>query len=286
MNAVALPNSSKWAGLLDAEDEANALVNVSLRRISELQKAIDLNPNGENVANFEFELTRLRAKLGEQQAKHQSRAFLNSRVRNWLASLPENVTFAACKPIKLRLAKDETLAAAVERQRQRITAIRQEIARVQSAPPPIVEVKQRAREYIDALQARGRPQITSTAERFEIAFVNPQAFSAMPDLNAILAWLDPAALEKRLTAEIDSWPKPELALSAKDKTDRLALLGMELFQTEREEEACVEQSEVSGPILQRRLEADPAAILGVIVGKAKGASALHDYRSPQGGSSR
>jgi hypothetical protein len=63
MTAVALPNQAraKWAGLLDAEEEAAALVSASVRRVGELQKAIDMNPNGANVANFEFELPRRRS---------------------------------------------------------------------------------------------------------------------------------------------------------------------------------------------------------------------------------
>jgi hypothetical protein len=234
---------------------------------------VDLNPTGDDVANFEFELTRLRAKLGEQQSKHQAIAFINSRIRNWLASLPENVAFTAGKPVKVKLEKGETLTAAVDRLRRRIAAIRQEVARVQSAPPPIAEVKKRASEYIKALQARGKPQITANAERFEVVFVNPQAYSSMPDLSAILAWLDPAALEKKLNEEIDNFPKAELALSAKDKSDRLALLSIELFEAERAEEAHIEESEVEGPVLQRRPDGDPTAILGVIVSQRKAASA-------------
>jgi hypothetical protein len=49
--------------------------------------------------------------------------------------------------------------------------------RTQQAPRPIAEVKQKAREYIEALQARGRPRIISTADMFEVSFV---------DLNRIL----------------------------------------------------------------------------------------------------
>jgi hypothetical protein len=38
-----------------------------------------------------------------------------------------------------------------------------------------------------------------------------------------------------------------LALSAKAKRDRLALIAIELFEIEREEETLVEQSECDGP---------------------------------------
>jgi hypothetical protein len=275
MTAVALPNQAraKWAGLLDAEDEAAALVSASVRRIGELQKAIDMNPNGDNVANHEYELTRLRAKQGEQQSRHQARAFLNASIKTFLQGLPADAALEPCKPIKPKLEKGETPAIAVDRLRQRIAVIRQELTRTQQAPPPIAEVKAKALEYVKALQARGRPRIISTADKFEVSFLDPQSYSTTPDMNAILAWLDPIALAKKLDEEIDNWPKPELALSAKAKRDRLAMLSMELFEVEREEEAHISKSEIEGPAVPRRPNSDPRAILCVIVGRRKATTA-------------
>ena len=48
---------------------------------------------------------------------------------------------------------------------------------------------------------------------------------------------------------------------------------MELFEIEREEEALIEQSENDGPVLTRRPDASPAAILGIQIDKGKDASA-------------
>jgi hypothetical protein len=275
MTAIALPNQAraKWAGLLDAEDEAAALVSASVRRIGELQKSIDMAPIGDNVANHEYELTRLRAKQGEQQARHQARAVINASIKTFLQGLPADAALEPCRPVKVKLEKGETLAMAIDRLRQRIAVIRQEMTRTQQAPPPIAEVKQKAREYIEALQARGRPRIVSTADKFEVSFLDPQSYSSMPDLNAILAWLDPIALAKKLNEEIDSWPKPELSLSLKAKKDRLVMLSMELFEIEREEEALIEKSEIEGPAIPRRPNSDPRAILCVIVGRRKATTA-------------
>jgi hypothetical protein len=159
--------------------------------------------------------------------------------------------------------------------RARIGALRKERARVQQAPPPIAAVKQKAREYIEALQAQSRPRITATHDQFTVTFeaLVQGAYTLKPDLAAALAWLDPIALAKKLNAAIDSWPKPDLMLSASEKKDKLRLLDMELFETEREEEALIEQSENDGPVLTRRPDASPAAILGIHINKGKAASA-------------
>jgi hypothetical protein len=92
-------------------------------------------------------------------------------------------------------------------------------------------------------------------------------------LNAILAWLGPIALAKKRNEEIDSWPKPDLALGAKAKKDRLAMLNMELFEVEGEEEAHIERSEIEGPAVPRRPNSDPRAILCVLVGRRKATTA-------------
>jgi hypothetical protein len=43
---------------------------------------------------------------------------------------------------------------------------------------------------------------------------------------------------------------------------------MELFQLERSEELLIQQGEEDGIIIVRRFDADPAAILGVVVARA------------------
>ena len=103
MTAVALPNSAraKWAGLQDAEDEAQSFVLASVRRIGELQKALHFNPQGDKAANLEFEISRLRARQGVQQSNHQARAAINARVRHWLTGLGPSVVIEACEPLKV-----------------------------------------------------------------------------------------------------------------------------------------------------------------------------------------
>lgn len=52
--------------------------------------------------------------------------------------------------------------------------------------------------------------------------------------------------------EIEAQPKPVLAISATERADRFAVLDAEILALELEEVACIEASEVDGPLLQRK----------------------------------
>lgn len=259
----------------DAENEAQALVSFTTRRMSELSKALDLNPNGDDAANIEHELTRLRGKLSEQQTRHHSRSNLNAQIRYWLQSLGPNASVEACKPIKVKLGNGENLASGVERLRGQIAALRNERRKVQQAGLPIADAKAAAQAYVAGVAARGRPKIAAEHEKFTVTFeaMEEGAYAPKPDLAAALAWLDPKAFAQRLMDELDAAPKPALALSKKTKTDKLAMIAVNLAALEYEEEAMIVQSEVEGPAIARRPDASPAAILGVTVSERKAANA-------------
>ncbi|WP_407186706.1 hypothetical protein [Bradyrhizobium centrosematis] len=86
---------------------------------------------------------------------------------------------------------------------------------------------------------------------------------------AALSWLDPTAFEKRLHEEIDNLPQPALAMSADDRAAKLLQLEAELLAREREEEALIELAEEQGAAIARRLDADPRAVLGIAIARAK-----------------
>ena len=274
----------KLRALEDAENEAQALVSVTMRRISELSKALDLNPNSDDAPNVEHEQTRLRGKLSEQQTRHHARSSLNAQIRHWLQSLGPNANVEACKPIKVKLGDGENLASCVERLRGQIAALRNERRKVQQAGLPIADAKAAAQAYVEGVAARGRPKIVAEHEKFTVIFeaLVEGAYTPTPDLAAALAWLDPKAFAQRLMDELEAAPKPALALSKKAKADKLAMIAVNLTALEYEEEAMIAESEIEGPALPRRPDASPAAILGVIV--TKGKESRHPlHSSPQGG---
>jgi hypothetical protein len=76
-----------------------------------------------------------------------------------------------------------------------------------------------------------------------------------------------------LNAEIDAMPQNEFSLSHRERMQRLRLADRDLFELERSEELLILQGEEDGSIIARRFDADPAAILGVIVSKRNAGSA-------------
>jgi hypothetical protein len=132
------------------------------------------------------------------------------------------------------------------------------------------------REYCEAMIAKGRPTIVATHEApFSVTFgaMVAGAWTAQQDIAAAMCWLDPAAFAKRLNAEIDAMPQNEFSLSHRQRMQRLRLADRDLFELERSEELLILQGEEDGSIIARRFDADPAAILGVIVSKRNAGSA-------------
>jgi hypothetical protein len=274
---VSLPSGArgKLRALEDSENEVQALVSVTMRRISELSKALDLNPNSDDAANIEQELSRLRGRLGEQQTRHHARSNLNAKIRHWLSTIPADASLADAKPVKAKLKAGENLASAVHGLREQIDALHNERRKVEQAGVPLADAKAAAQAYVDSLTIRGRPRIVAEHERFTVTFdaLVEGAYTPKPDLAAVLAWLDPKALAQRLMDELDAAPKPALALSNKAKADKLTMIAVSVAALEYEEETLISESEIEGPALARRPDASPAAILGVIVTKGKAATA-------------
>jgi hypothetical protein len=80
---------------------------------------------------------------------------------------------------------------------------------------------------------------------------------------ALAAWIDPAALMAALSRDIDGVADAR-AMTAKDRAAKVRELEAAMLEAERAEEALIE---AAGGTIPRRRDADPAAILGVVVGK-------------------
>lgn len=68
-------------------------------------------------------------------------------------------------------------------------------------------------------------------------------------------------------------PVPALALSLKEKNERLAVAKDALLVLERAEEALIEAAYDDGEQIVRRYDADPQAILGVQIRRKKAVAA-------------
>lgn len=72
--------------------------------------------------------------------------------------------------------------------------------------------------------------------------------------------MDPEALTARLLTSYSSGD----GMTAQDKAENSQRIQRELLQSEREEEDLIEAARVAGVLVQRRDDADPRAILGVV----------------------
>lgn len=253
----------KLQRLLQSEQDARDAAATVSRRLSETNRALATAPASE-YANIEAEASRLLSRQADLAAKHRNLADLNAAINQWLSTA--TITLEYVKPAKPALQKGETISAAILRLRGRIAALTNERVQVMQARIPIADLKAQAAAYVDALAVRGSPRITADHGRdFEVKFEGKvtwedQGLSAK--LPAILAWLDPEGFKKRLTESIDKMPPPPFSMSAEARAQKLIGLEAELLQCEREEEALIEASEEGeGPLVFRRITADPRAVL-------------------------
>jgi hypothetical protein len=260
----------KWQGLIDAETGAQDSLRAIAHRVSTLSASLATAPASE-AGSIEHELSRQRAKQSAAQDQHYYLANQNARVRHFLL---EKVGKAQLEDVKTRpakLEKGETLKQAATRIRARIAALKVEHQKITNAALPVADQKKAAAIEVARLAEKGKPKLSIGHDHFSVALDAMVASSHAPvvDLAAILAWVDPAALLARLSAQIDEQPKPSLALSAKVRAERLEAISIELLVLEHEDEQLVEASEIEGPVLARRNDCDIRALLAISVNRGR-----------------
>ena len=162
-----------------------------------------------------------------------------------------------------------------------LASVRDDLARldadahaVRTAPLPSDEAKAAAQRHVEALAERARPDVRGLVE-FQRKIEWPRSTLqdiggagavalAMPDARGLLAWLHPEAMTEALEREIDLVADDAQAIGADEREARLAEIAAEKLQAERREEAVIEAAADAGTILERRPDADPVAVLGIV----------------------
>ena len=250
--------------------ELHDAVRSAARRASELSRARGTAPASE-LASMDQELARLQGRLTDLQEQHRNQANLVANLKHWLSRASGTYEMAKPSSAKPEAAK-VTLAQAVSNLRAQIKALAAERVKVLQAALPLADIKKQASAYVADQRERGRPKITFDHGRpFQARFDSSVegAWTAKLDIGAALAWLDPNAFEKRLHADIERLPQPTLAMSADERAAKLLELEAELLARERDEETLIELAEEQGAAIARRLDADPRAVLGIAIARAK-----------------
>ena len=171
-----------------------------------------------------------------------------------------------------KLARNESIAEAVERQRQRCRTLRADLHTIASAPYPSIYSKARARAQVEGLAQRGAVNVSRLVEvdgdiEFPALHVRTLVHNATPgavvfhdaiDFAALVAWLCTDSLIKRLDAEIDAESDDASALSPEMRHQRAAEVAADLLETERIESELVWASEGK---IEHRSDISPAALL-------------------------
>lgn len=255
----------KLERLIQAEQDARDAAAAVSRRLSDTNRALATAPASE-APSIEAESSRLLSRQADLAAKHRNLADINAALTRWLSTATGTLEYV--KPAKAALQKGETISAGIIRLRGRIAALSAERAKVMQARVPATDLKASAIQYVDALAQRGGPRIIADHARdFEVQFPAGETWEdkgLAAKLPAILAWLDPETFKARLIETINKMPEPPLTMTGKARAERLVALEAELLQCGREEEALITACEEGeGPLVMRRLMADPRAVLGL-----------------------
>lgn len=286
LEAIAEEARAAARGAADRIGRVQAEIDRLERRRKDLRNTRSLMPvpgrdvQGEvraELAEVEAQLkdaTARRAELRELRQDRDARSGAASSVFRRVDALltdygPDRL--ADAEPVEPEIQKGETLAAALERTRTGIKALRETLAETQAAGLPPKELKARARAHVEWLAEQGRPRIEEGKEGVSILWpgLGPERSTTFEPNNpaqspaAFLAWLDPKLLIARLEAEIDALPRDGLTLNPKDKAAQVADLEAAILAAERAEEALIAVAIAAGFNVTRRPDADARAVLGV-----------------------
>ena len=211
------------------------------------------------------------------QAWQAASAALQS-VESWLRDgRPPGTTLRDYEGEAPSLNKGESLLDAIEPRRRRCRELRADRARISAAPYPSSYCKQRAREQIEILAARGAVIVSNLVEhdgpiefptqvlRVPVSGAAPGAVGSVEviDTLGLFAAVFRDALIERLDAEIDAEADDKSALSHADRQKREAEVLSDLLDIERQEASLVWSAQAQGLPCEHRAECSPEAILSL-----------------------
>jgi hypothetical protein len=281
-HAVTVPFEDVRTASMARIDAENALRRLQAHAS---EGGFGLKPDARQVIEAQRLLDRLTAEFQRVKDRSEARsaAFQTSSAalaacEDWLKhGRPGGVVlqdFDGPEPQLLKGEKD--LIAAIENRRRRVRELRATKHTIESAPYLSSVCKAKMRDEIEALAARGEPDVSLLVERganiewpdqrvqSEVyAAERALAFAQVPDTLAIFAWLHRDAIIKQLTALIDSESDDRAALSDGDRELRLSEVESDILATERTEAALVLAAQSQQLPVEHRADINPVALLGV-----------------------
>jgi hypothetical protein len=233
----------------------------------------------EPTAAQNAELAALDSARAKATWMHDHLHSLCSNLRAWLTGLPRGTTLETVETPANPVRRGETLEAAIERIRDQITTVGNQLDMTRHAPLPRADQKDLIRDWVRLTAARCRPMISFQNDQCRVDLLRPDAdaHTAFLDGLSVLARAVPDALAAMLIKDLDDAGMPganDGALSAPDRIAKVAQLERELLTLERDEEHLIERAHASGVLVQRRETASAAAVLNVRIAARKAAAAV------------
>ena len=239
-------------------ERARDLRDRQAANVAQLEKMPPLEGDGRLLVERE-ELRRLNAELAALVATGQERWRLEFQDIALLEALRDYAADhgAALTPC----AAAQATARDLDALRANVLELAEKVRDVSFAAYPSAWAKQRAREQIEALADRGRPDVMPLIDSGQkIVFASktlPELAENLPDTQALLFWLNRDALLEAIGREIDENSDDATALAPEDRKPRRMALLAQLLEAERAEEAAVVAAEAEGMEIFRRADLDP-----------------------------
>lgn len=222
------------------------------------------------IAKVKAELERAKAAEERARAAWEKFNFLGG-LRDWSSTHFASGGQLAHDPLPpAKLAKGETPRQALARVRQEIENIEKAWSEAQQAPMPIDEIKAEMTATVDAIAARGAPSIDprirngDPAKIFHALRLETINGSKVGDGGAsFFVWLMHDQIVDKLNGQADAL-QIDGAMSDADREKRFSDLADRRLELERLEESLIVAAAKEGMTLDRRLDADPRAVLEVV----------------------
>lgn len=265
---------AKLTALAEHAEETQTMLRDVVRRIGEIQKALNYNDSdGDRVRDYTEEIRRLEAVRATRAKKFQELSIIVTSCQDFIRRIPTNVTFTDAPKLKVPLRKDETPLTAVIRLRDEIAALRVELHRIRNAAPTPAEVRRMIRKHVLDLINQARPSLKIDHDGVEARFES-NGFTPKVNIRAVIAWtIGEDAMVEKLVDEYKRLPKPALELTRSEKAEKEAAIRDQMDTLARMEEQLIVTAAEDGQEILRRHDADPAVVLGIVqTVKAKAAA--------------
>ncbi len=274
----------KRAKLLSMEDQADALHGaIPTRRQADLferlaeirqQRARFLDgvqyagrrpEDQERLAEFDARLEKVQAELARISEVHAAASEAWNRAGNVVKSCLDFLNeghspLRAARTAEPKIAAGQNLADEVARVRDEIEQVAQERENLDRAPVPAKELAARMVVGLDQIAAKGKPSVKRSLRGGDPLQLD-QHLTHPAIATAFLLFLFRDEVADRLVEFIG--PDAPGALTDAERAKKLAATDAKLLELERREEALIVMAANVGQRIDRRLDADPRAILEI-----------------------